>query len=470
MYNTHMLNRHYYTQLGFKTIPITFGQKLYPPTNWQHTDSETMWSTAPANSNTALQAGVSNMFLLDPDTENGEVHVQNYMDGLGIDTWKVITWRGYTHHWLKTTMPHNTQWNGKLIDGMGDWRGKNGYGLAAPSFVRTQDGEGFYSIPESNPTEVPFINWTDLVPLLRINQKTALDPKRLTLPVPVLKRKLPHWAYLAAKQVAEMEITGDVIVGSRHWESRSEAVMSMLMSSILNGHDYRLVMKMCGEYKTDQWWTRSVAKAIQYLSTEGERPLLEKMYHSSFDLDTKDEDVFRAMLSILWYVGDTAGHISNRDIQLLVARGRYSVSSSVSRLINNKYVTLLETSDGNKASKYKVNTHVSMETREKTLVDSIHQEVLRHGALSHNQVAILDALTENKTPKQLSDETDLGLSGVYYALNKLERYDLVEKSGKRWGRTAISPDALNALFDAQDSFSKRKHRIAQERSLFSNRG
>lgn len=465
-----MLDRHFYTQLGFKTIPITFGKKTYPPTNWQNTDSDELWNSAPANSNTALQAGVSNMFLIDPDTGDGEQHVKNYMQSLGMETWKIITWRGYTHHWVRTHMPNNTQWNGKLKDGMGDWRGKNGYGLAAPSFVKSNNGEGFYTLPPSNPNEVPFIDWRDIVPLLRINQKTDLNNVRLTLPVPVLKRTLPQWAYTAAKEVAGMSDPDRITVGTHSWTSRSEAVMSMLMSAILNGYSYKLIMKLCGQYRNEQWWLKSTAKAVQYLTNEGGRPTLEKMYHSTYAVDPKDEDVLRAMISVLWYVGDVEGHISNRDIQMLVARGRYSVSGSVSRLLHSNYITLLETSDGAKASKYRVNTAVPMETRETTLADQVHQEVLRHGGLSHKQLAVLDALTEFKTPKQLESETDLGLSGVYYALNKLKEYELVEKSGKKWGKTSVSPDKLNALFDAQDNFAKRKHRISMERSLFSNRG
>jgi predicted transcriptional regulator len=463
--------RHVYEQLGFKTIPITYGKKSSPPQGWNTTDSDVLWSTAPAKCNMGLQAGVSGMFLLDPDTEQGSVYVKSYLDSLGIKAWNVKTWRGFLHHWVKTTMPTNIQWNGKLKDNMGDWRGRNGYGLAAPSYIHTDTGDGVYSLPYTNPHEVPFMEWSDIQPLLNARVAVKIDPTKLSLPVPVLRRKLPHWAYTTAKQIAEMGDPGRIHIGAHVWESRSEAVMSVLMTSLLNGHSQRMVMKWCGSYREEKWWLLSTAKAVQYIVDAGERPQLERMYNSAFDLNKKDEDVFRAILSVLWYVGSHEGHVSNRDIQLLVARGRQSVSSSVGRLIRAGYVSLLEPSDGAKASKYAVDLSVERFTREQSIIDEVHQDVLRHGGLTHNQLALLEALDHDKTPKQLAEVTNLQLSGVYYSLKKLEKYDLVSKNGKKWTRSSLSSDKLNALFDASDSYAKRSSRINTERRLFlSNRG
>ena len=412
------------------------------------------------------------MFLLDPDSAHGSTYVQNYMDGKGIKTWQVITWRDYHHHWVQTDMPTNVQWNGKLIDGMGDWRGKHGYGLAAPSVINLDGMCGIYKLPEDNPHKVPYVYWEDLLPLLRLSRThTSYTATALELPIPVLQRVLPQWAYNAAKEISEMSNTGSVVIGSRKWESRSEAVLSILMSSLLNGYNYRAVQKWCGDYRDDNWWMYSTSKAVQYIVNEGTRPNLLDLYKRSFpELTTKDEDVFRAMLAILWYVGDTSGHISNRDIQLLVARGRYSVSASVSRLIKDKYVTLLEPSDGTKASKYKVNMLVPTEERTVSLSDRIHQDAKRHGGLSQNQIAILDHLSAPETPADIADELGISLSSVYYALNKLKKYGFVNKDGKEWSKERITIDRVNATLDVNDSFQKRKSRIATERRMFSNRG
>jgi hypothetical protein len=467
MYNRLMLpTRHTYETLGFKTLPVSYGRKASPPLEWDHTDSDTLWRQAPAKSNMALQAGVSGMFLLDPDTQDGQTNVASYLNGLGVHTWKITTWRGFTHHWVRTDMPEGTQWNGKLKDNMGDWRGKHGYGLAAPSFINTPNGSGYYQLPQTNPKVVPFMEWKDIVPLLKVRNKTMVDTSVLSLPVPVIQRVIPHWVYRAASIIANSYELENINVGNKIWDSRSEAVMSMLMSSLLRGYTFKHVMKWCGNYKTYQWWTASTAKAVQYVAQEGDRPVLETLYNSTYDVPKKDEDVLRAMISVLWYVGDAEGCVSNRDIQMLVARGRQSVSSSVSRLLKTDYLELIEPSSGKKASKYRVNLSTNVETRQATIKDKLHPEALRHGGLTHNQTTILDVLEENKSANQVSTETGIPLSVVYYSLKKLKRYGLVNKTGKRWFKENVSVERINNTLDVLDKGLIRKHRIHSERRAF----
>jgi len=457
--------------LGFKTLPITYGKKASPPPEWTHTDSETLWADAPRRCNTALQAGYNNMFLLDPDTDVGQKHVESYLSALGINPWRIITWRGYTHFWLKTEVPTNTQWNGKLKDGMGDWRGKNGYGLAAPSYVRIGNQSGVYTLPGNNPLEVPFVQWSDILPLLQLGKSVNIDPELLTLPVQTVRRSVPRWAYDVVKIVNDMDAPGDIKLGHRSWYSRSEAVFSVIMSGLLSGRSFREVQHWFSDYRTESWWKASTAKAIAYMRDEAERPVLEEMYNSAFKLPLKDERVLRAMIAILWYVGDLEGCVANRDLQLLVARGRHSVSSSVSRLIKQGYVELVEESEGAKASKYRINPDVERSKRTETILDRVHHEAFRHGGIPASAVTVLQSLSQPRTVNELVQTTDLSQSAVYSALHTLKDLDLAVKSGKHWAKNGTTVDQLNSTLDTTTSHAKRKHRIIEERSrYYRNRG
>jgi predicted transcriptional regulator len=205
------------------------------------------------------------------------------------------------------------------------------------------------------------------------------------------------------------------------------------------------------------------------MTTEAERPVLESMYNSAYDLPTKDEDVLRSMISILWYVGSSTGCVANRDIQMLVSRGRQSVSSSISRLIKSGSIELVEKSDGSKASCYKVDTTLERTDRELSVLDGAHQEAFRHGGINDSQRKVLDALDTNQTPKRLGEITGLSTSGVYAALGKLRNRGLVSKTGKTWYREKFTTAQINAELDTSDSFIARKSRISTERGKYYNR-
>ena len=465
-----------YETLGFKTLPVTYGKKSVPPPEWTHTSSAELWGSVSGRHNVALQAGHNKMFLLDPDTENGSETVSRYLAGLGINAWRITTWRGYTHHWVRTVAPPGTQWNGKLVDNMGDWRAKNGYGLAAPSYVRMGSQNGFYTLPNDNPLQVPLVAWEDIKPLLRFaTSAQKIDATDLVIPVPTVRRAIPGWLAETAKEVYSVATEPGPIpisIGSRHWESRSEAAMSAMMSGLLNGYSYREVMRWFGEYKTSNWWIKTTEKAISWLSNEAERPLLSGMYNSDYDgIQLKDQDVLHAMISILWYVGSLQGGVSNRDLQMLVSRGRQSVSASVSRLIKHGIVTLVEKSDGAKASIYRIDPTVARSERSSSPLSELHQETFRHGGISHTQRRIINALSEPKSPAQLSAELETSSSGVYGALKKLSGIGLVRKEGGLWVANQVHKDEVEAMLDVHDSYVKRKSRISMERGLYHrNRG
>jgi predicted transcriptional regulator len=380
-----------------------------------------------------------------------------------VNAFRIVTWRNYTHYWIRTAIPDGTQWNGKLKSNMGDWRGRHGYGLAAPSVVRMGSQSGRYRLPADNPTVVPYVAWKDLLPILQLSTNVEIDPSAVTLPVPTVRRTIPRWIN---EVMHSMNEPGPITVGHRHWPSRSEAVMSCVMSGMLNGYTFREVMKWFDGYKSDRWWERTAAKSVAYMVHEAERPILAEMYNSAYDLDFKDESVLRSMIAILWYVGSTEGGISNRDLQMLSARGRTSVSGSVSRLMKNGFIELVEKSNGTKASKYKLNTEVERQERTTSVADGVHQETFRHGGISQGAVSVLDALTETSTVREISEQTGLSASGVYSALRKLRGLGLVHKTGRKYSRTRITSGHLEASVDAHDAYTKRKIRVADERRRY----
>jgi len=464
----------HYHDLGFKTLPVSYGKKASPPPGWTHTDSQELWGNVRGRSNVAIQAGPNNAFLLDPDTEVGSRVVAEYLKEKGIDAWKVITWRGYTHYWVRTIAPSNTQWNGKLRDGMGDWRLKNGYGLVAPSFVRMGSSSGFYREPVTNPNHVPFVEWSDLLPLLQLARSNTNDKARVTsLPVPVVRRALPEWLKHTLQEIEPTVGTPGptpISVGSRHWTSRSEAVMSIVMSAILNGYSYREVMKWLDGYKTYNWWTSTTAKAVDWLTNEADRPTLSRLYNSEFDVSMKDQDVLRAMLSILWYVGTLEGGVSNRDIQMLVSRGRHSVSASVSRLMKADIISLVKPSEGKIASIYRVNPEKATGEREHHVLDGLHQEAFRHGGISPSQRKVVAVLqSTSMSVKDISKTTGISTSGVYYAVKRLRSFGIVTSENGLIGLCPVTKQQVHSTLDVQDKYLVRKHRIAEERRAY-NRG
>jgi len=132
----------YYESIGFSVIPIIPGQKK-PLVKWQQYQSEratpeqikTWWNKTP-NANIGIVTGeISDLFVVDIDTEEGQQSLLQYgFESIIAPT--VSTPRGGQHLYFKYPLNSNITIGAGIIKGT-DFRGNNGYILAPPSINGT---------------------------------------------------------------------------------------------------------------------------------------------------------------------------------------------------------------------------------------------------------------------------------------------------------------------------------------------
>jgi len=236
-----------YLELGFSVIPIIPGQKK-PMVKWEtfqkqkatKTQVVSWWSATP-NANVGIITGeISNLFVVDIDTDEGHQNLLEY----GFDTIvtpTVKTPRGGQHLYFQYPQGTNITIGAGKIRGT-DFRGNGGYVVAPPSV--NGDGTSYEWLPE---LDLAIVNLYTL-PLLYI--------KKLFTP--------PH-AYVTGQGEKQLQTVTSVTNcdNDNLWEhgKRDENLFHVAWSLAKSGNDkeyifhtLRAIMASWGEY--DERWIR----------------------------------------------------------------------------------------------------------------------------------------------------------------------------------------------------------------------
>lgn len=512
---------------GIVTIPLEpnskqpFSGGIDPTTgkkereSWLYTSPSELWEMAPRDANLAVKLGQpvkrGKLAAIDGDSPQTAHTLTNYLNSIGINPATVpqvaTPSKSGRHFYVATTPPDWYTWGHLAPDvGAGELRVNHCYTVAPVSVVTA----GMYQFVNGDPgwlALAPFIEWRDLVPLLK-NSETQRDIQApRVFPVRLVKREPAPRVFQVFDNLAEtptgnpvpFDDTGNGIP----YHSRSEAEFGICVMLALAGWEFddvyhefkrRNVGKFAEKGKHGRRYLETTyTNALAAIASNPTRRELSQVIETvkaqpwPGRAGLYTQKTLLAMLAYYWQFATRETTINQRDLVVYTGLTRKAVGKAIPRLMQAGYIQKTEahtrTIGTTYALKDTINHNREQGEREpETLTAPSHavSELFTSGNYGITAGAVADCLTAGEclTVATLAERTGKHAGTIRRAVEKLVRDGILAQDGTETTRGRLAPRYRLAgeklaewaeKWETGAQLERRRERIAEERRQWSER-
>lgn len=465
----------YYTNLGFKPVPVAKNAKH--PIVKNYLQEEIVWTDY--NCNLGLQNGKGNIFSIDADNDITVNFLESFFEMVQVDVCKVRTKRGY-HYWLlSNSLIDKPTYKVMKGDYKGEIRMNNTMTIVPPSevdgFVYKVVSGSFDQLGCLSEDQLGFLlsvltkaNQQIEIPKVVRHPKTRVEQIRDNDNIPLnnIHVKFPRIEWTSNKSlVAKMKFLQEhnseqhkgksftleaEYSNNKHrfeYKSRSHVFQSVVLTLIRFGYNEDEIYAICKGQRIVPHDNElygvglSIDKAISYLLEHSVFKTLQEQYYQQRNLrQTNDELVYKYLLTRGMQFLTFKPSFTKSDISKFTGiRDFRSIQNSLTRLEDLGFIENQSRKNGNFVTHLQViksNVFITCNTDTKiTNDDELHIDLNIEKTLGKSYQTLLIFMGERTRldVKNILNLTDANRRTIYRHLEKLVNFKLLEKDGKLYG-------------------------------------